>query len=982
MTHQLFVVSHTHWDREWYLPFQLFRLKLVRLVDRLLRILAEDPDYRYFTLDGQAIVLEDYLEVRPEREAEIRAHVQSGRLLIGPWYVLPDEFLVSPEALVRNLLLGRRVCRRFGPAMPIGYVPDTFGHISQLPQLIRGFGMDAAALRRGLSDEPTEVLWSAPDGSTVLLCYLRDGYDNAAWLPREPEAFLETIRRLRESLAPHATTPNLLLMNGTDHMEPLPELPALMRYANEHLRDARLVHATLPQYVEAVKESLVASRKSQVAGFGPQDLRPETWDLGPKTSGLGLRTVVGELRSPKRHHLLSGVLSTRTWIKQRNAACQTLLEAWAEPFTAFRILVDRDESTHPPLSNSPISNLQLAWRYLLQNHPHDSICGCSVDPVHREMVTRFDWVEQIGEELTRQSLEAIAGLVHAEDPKALAAIVVFNPLAGPRTDGVDVALQLPAGAAQVTLADQQDQPAPFQVRASRPETVLAEVELDPQGLAQAMDIARYGRIFDMVIRDIRLRRDGDLAHLDVILVPEGEGEPDMLMLERLRQDVRRLIEVEGLTRFHIRAHTLPTAQLTLVARDVPGFGYKTYWVREGTGDQASEVCEGFGSLEQHLLENEFYTVEVDPTDGTLALTDKATGVVFRGLNRFVDGGDRGDEYNYEQPEDDLLVTGPAAPPVIEWVERGPARQTLRVSLLYHLPESLEPDRARRGARLVDVPIVSQVSLSPGVRRVDVRTTVDNRARDHRLRVHFPTPVRTDQAWAEGHWDVIARPVFVQEGAPDWAEAPAPTQPQRTFVDLSDGRLGLLVANKGLPEVEVIPGPTGQTIALTLLRCVGWLSRGDLSARRGHGGPALETPEAQCPGRHVFEYALVPHTGDWRNAFREAHALNAPLRAMGVTPRPGRLPLEASFLEVAPDNVVVTAVKLAEEGDGLVVRCCNLGPEAVRARLRPLVRPAAARLARLDEELLQELPIRPDGWVEVDARSRQVITVIFWQDPSQ
>ena len=105
----LLVVSHTHWDREWYLPFQLYRIKLVRLIDRLLAILENDPRYAYFMLDGQTVILEDYLEVRPERRAALEGHITSGRVLAGPWYILPDEFLVSGESIIRNLQRGHRL---------------------------------------------------------------------------------------------------------------------------------------------------------------------------------------------------------------------------------------------------------------------------------------------------------------------------------------------------------------------------------------------------------------------------------------------------------------------------------------------------------------------------------------------------------------------------------------------------------------------------------------------------------------------------------------------------------------------------------------------------------------------------------------------------------------------------------------------------------------------------------------------------------
>jgi alpha-mannosidase/mannosylglycerate hydrolase len=149
VAYEAHVVSHTHWDREWYRPFENFRFRLVRLVDRLVEILDADPEYRYFMLDGQTIVIEDYLEVRPAAEEALRRHVQSGRLQIGPWYILPDEFLVSGEATIRNMLIGQRVARRFGAAMQIGYIPDTFGHIPQMPQILRGFGLDTAVFWRG-----------------------------------------------------------------------------------------------------------------------------------------------------------------------------------------------------------------------------------------------------------------------------------------------------------------------------------------------------------------------------------------------------------------------------------------------------------------------------------------------------------------------------------------------------------------------------------------------------------------------------------------------------------------------------------------------------------------------------------------------------------------------------------------------------------------------------------------------------------------
>jgi hypothetical protein len=220
----LHLVSHTHWDREWYLTFQQFRLKLVHLIDGLLDILEHDENYKHFMLDGQTIVLDDYLLMRPEREADLRRYIKNGRILVGPWHILPDEFLVSPEATIRNLLEGDRTCRRFGPKMMVGYIPDPFGHIGQMPQILRGFGIETACVQRGLSDQPCEFWWESPDGSRLFMAYLRDGYGNAALLPAsEPERFTALVRQVRDNLAPHSAADHLLLMYGTDHMEPPPE---------------------------------------------------------------------------------------------------------------------------------------------------------------------------------------------------------------------------------------------------------------------------------------------------------------------------------------------------------------------------------------------------------------------------------------------------------------------------------------------------------------------------------------------------------------------------------------------------------------------------------------------------------------------------------------------------------------------------------------------------------------------------------------
>ncbi len=959
----LHVVSHTHWDREWYLPFQEFRFRLVGLLDRLLDLLEQDPDYRSFTLDGQTIILDDYLEIRPEQEGRIRQLVQDGRLLVGPWYILPDEFLEGPEAMVRNLLFGWRGCRRFSdepqPMERIGYIPDPFGHVSQLPQIAAGFELDALCFWRGVADAPTEFQWAAPDGTQRLVLHLRDSYSNGAWLAVDEEGFNHDLATERDALAPYATTSHLLVMQGTDHMEPRPDLPARLRAAEPTLGD-RVIHSNLPAYLAAV--------------------RAELDDEG----SAGLPLLWGELRSPQRAHLLPAVLSARMWIKQWNAGCEILLTRWAEPFSA---LAEQVAGT-----TAQRGFQRKAWEWLLKNHPHDSICGCSTDQVHREMRTRFAWAEQIADQVTQASLEAIGDQINTQHPlpgqsgeaasrtEPGATIIVFNPTAAPRTDRVRARVKLLLDG-DWTLVDADGQPMPHRVLGAAVRERFG-TSMDREALADWLDRveAGQGRIFgDLFLHDLKVSSQDGLTYVEVTAVDgPGAASPGEVLRANL-DGVRTLLAGDRIQRYHVRVAEELGLDVEFLARDVPGIGYKQFRMHPSQVPIAqSPIAQSPTSIE-----NGFFVVEAEPADGTLTVTDKATGLVLRGVNRFVDGGDRGDEYTYCPPERDLLVDTPVAPPTIRRVDDG-VGSTLEITMVYRLPRALaDGDRSVRGNDLVELPITSRATLTPGVRRVEFEVTVDNRAEDHRLRVHFPTPIVTDRSWSESHFDVVERPIALPSGTGNWAEQPVGTHPQLTFVDVTDGQRGVLLANRGLPEYEILPGTddaSGVTIALTLLRCVGWLSRGDLPNRDGHAGPAVPTPEAQCPGEHIFHYALVPHPGNYLTAQREAHAFNSPLRAVCTDPHGGPLPSRASFLEVSPAAVVVSALKSPETGEGMILRIYNSAPTPVQAQLKLWRRfRSAARVLMSERTALGDLA-RESDTVSLPLRAKEIGTLHFMWGP--
>ena len=981
----LHVISHTHWDREWYLTFQQFRLKLVHMIDKLLDILDEDPEYRYFMLDGQTIVLDDYLQMRPEREAILREHIESGRILIGPWHILSDMFLVSPEAQIRNLLEGARTARRFGPKMPVGYSPDPFGNHGQVPQMLRGFGIGTACLWRGVGDLPTELWWDSPDGSRVMLAYLRNGYGNGANLPvHNAETFTAQVVIEGERLRAHSAVTDQLLMLGTDHMEPSPYTSGTIAHANAHLSDLRLVHSTLPEYVGIVTDQV---------GQLEQDLP----------------VLTGELRECSNSHLLPGVLSARMWIKQRNHASETLLEKWAEPFSVFAermITVDRSLTTPDAIASNRIWNvaplLRQAWRILMENHPHDSICGCSIDQVHDEMLPRFDQADQIADEISLQALQAISQAVDTSADGAVSALVLFNPLSFARQDLVEVALKLPDDVEAFDLVDGEGASIAFEFVGGQSEE-LANLMLRPAELRDTIGAVSEGRIAGAALTSVSVTRDGDTVTISAIL--DDEGQPNVAQWHQAEADIARFAADPAVTGFHVLAHTPKASTIRFVSPEVPALGWRTLWVRAvpapetgpaatlhplikpllpvgmrlAQSDLGSRVLDAFSRGEEtkppFRIENDLFVVELERADGTLTVTDKATGVVHAGLNRFVDGGDAGDEYNYSPPQNDALLE---AKVVSVKAYRDRPVPSLEVAYELRVPEEIGADRKSRSSQRVTIPVVSQVSLPPGVGRVDVHTEVDNKARDHRLRVHFAAPIVVDDADHDSHFDVVRRPVGVPEKGEDWVEDPRPEVPQRAFTDISDGQVGLTIANRGLPEVEVLPGTDGSTteIALTLLRCVGWLSRDDMPVRQGHAGPAYETPGAQVPGRWSFDYSIIPHAGHWSESRDAAYAFQVGLRAVETALHAGEIPASGSFLSTSPGEFVVSAVKETEDGSGWLVRGHNSSSEPITVRVQPLRRFAHAAQVNLAEDEVGALAVAGDGSVSVEVGGREIVTVRF------
>ncbi|MCJ7693980.1 MAG: glycosyl hydrolase-related protein [Anaerolineaceae bacterium] len=952
------IVSHTHWDREWYQPFQLFRLRLVHLVDNLLAILDKDPEYRHYMLDGQTIVLEDYLQMRLENLPKLQQHIQSNRILIGPWYILPDEFLVSPEATIRNLLIGKEICDFFGQRMMVGYIPDPFGHISQLPQILLGFHIDTACLWRGVKDDtPTCVWWESPDGSRVMLAHLYTSYGNGAAFPAtDVEESIMQLNAAVDALRPHNPLNQYLFMRGSDHLEPRPALTSQLPAINSILApQTEALHSTLPAYLAAATEEI-------------------------RQKDIELETIKGELRDPKKAHMLPGVLSTRMWIKQRNHRAENLLERWVEPFSTWAaLLCDGKQAfseiplyqSTPRLAN-PAPIIHQAWKLLITCHPHDSICGCSIDQVHNEMRPRFDQVEQIGGQLLQQSLTAISEHANTLTPKgveAISAINVFNASPFEQTGFVTVPIDLPFGVQTIELVDQNGASIPCTFTSPSKQQIEENTYVVSEFVSILSSVSQEG-YNDRKLVNASLLPDKEEIEIEAefssILSPDQDR-----LLTAFGAIMQVIGEKPPTDRVRVKLFTSPVSQVSFVAENVPACGLNSYWVKTSSQER---VPSSKTESDNETIENEFFLIRVDSVVGALTLTDKRTGAVYKDLNTFLDKGDRGDEYNYCPPEDDTTFS-----PLIFDIKtsKDALKESFLITYNCPLPPELSSDRTYRSDGLVTCSLTSEITLTRGVPRVDIHTEFDNQVKDHRLEVRFPTGIKTTHATMDGHFDLLERDITPPEIDSSWAELPRPEVSQRAFCDISTDDHGLILANRGLPEVAVLPCEDGTTqISLTLLRCVGWLSRSDMWVRKGHAGPGVVTPDAQEIDHHAFDYSLIPHSGDLKTVIDQAHNFNNPMKALTANLHPGDLLPESAFIEYDNQAFVLSAIKTTEKGDGWLARGYNISSEPIQVTLKTQTAFDHVSEVFLDESHKRTITPESDGSIKLAVGAHEIISIKF------
>jgi hypothetical protein len=892
------VVTHTHWDREWYLPAGRFRQRLVALIDELLD--APPGTAEPFLLDGQAVVLDDYLAVCPERRADLAHRLRSGAIEAGPWYVLADELIPSGEALVRNLLIGRATIEALGAAPPpILYSPDAFGHPAALPMLALGFGYPIVILWRGYGGAAERghggdtARWRGPDGATVLVYHLPpDGYEFGSSLPADDRAAQERWSRIRDVLAPRAVLGTTLLLNGADHHALQPGRARAL---------AALARAAAPATVRA----------SSLRTFGA--------DLEERAQGAQLPVIAGELRASYGYTwTLQGTFGSRALLKRRNAHAERLLVRDAEPWVALAALTT---------GRSRRALSRAAWKTLLLCHPHDTLCGCSIDEVARAMAARLDDAMAQAHGLREDALLDVIGH-DREDARTRpadwrAVVVVRN-------------------------------------RAARPRGGVAELEV--RRVRQTVPVGPGSGGVPTVDRPpipFALERDGAPVSFQVL----GDS---------VRHD-----RVESA--MHYPSDALVDAARGVAWLDpVPGYGTAGLSIREtGAASGAAALPGNVAPVRAGAswIDNGILRLEVEAT-GTVRLTSATHGIAIPALVHFEDVGDVGDLYTHS-PAGPVLVAARALKGSTEdtrLLHAGPLRAVLETVWRLNVPISSWRDRRSQA----EEPLTMRVtfSLDAGAPFLRVRVRGHNYSCDHRLRIVFSLGVESAAVWADAAFGPVRREPIV--APPSSAETPPATAPLARYVTLATGDRGVTVYSDGLAEYEATPGGD---VAITLLRAVDELSRNDLPERPGHAGWPAPTPEAQSIGPFEGYFAIFPHGPRDASTIDliERTADDVLLPLAGVTLRSAlAVPATTHGVELEGEGLACSACKESEDGAWLVLRCVNLTDREIPGRWRigkdtdaPI---AEARLARLDET---PGTVLPHAGCEIPFRAapRAVVTIL-------
>ncbi|RKX46298.1 MAG: alpha-mannosidase [Verrucomicrobia bacterium] len=924
------VVAHTHWDREWRYPIWKNRSLLIEFMDWLLDILENDPDYSGFLLDGQTVCIEDYLELRPENRGRITALVKVGKLDVGPWYTLPDLFPIAGECLIRNLNKGIRFAEALGGYNPIAYHTFGWGQTAQFPQIYKDIGIDYAVAAKKVSKErapKSEFMWTAPDGSELLTSRLgvfarQNGYFYLHFPVRLNNIFDENKYAWdwgKTGLAYHRADEDLAINDyfRVDHEQ---------GYFKENVKDAA------QRTWDNMDETLVGDWRLLMCGcdfstpnpFLPKmvadcnEALPEIefkmgslldyfQGLEERIDRSAVPVVHGELRDGEASSASANALATRIHIKQLNKKVENAMMRRTEPLAAS---LNRLGVAYPS------AFLSKGWEYLFKAHPHDSINGVTQDKTVEDNLYRLNQALEISETVYEDSIAALLKRLDlSEFGERDQLLLLHNPQPRPVREVVKVSIDTP----------QED-------------NVWAVGVEDADGTALAVQqVARDEHkqpVHDIEARPWPFSVDRHLVYLDTGEIPAGGYKVVKVTHE------------------------------------------SNYWREEEWWPATRKSAGGFIGQGTDLLENEFLRVGVN-ADGTFDLTDKKTGRTVLGMHHFEDEGDTGDYWVYYAPYRNQIISSRGFNSRIWMEDNGPLSATIGIETKMEIPARAEYGNVKiqgygkRSEERVEMQIISRITLNKGCPHVKIKTSINNPAKDHRVRLMIPSDIQTEFSDAAGHFTVDRRGIVHEKDADGTFYPEMALRPQSVFASVNDGENGLAILNNCLTEFQLLDDEH-RTLALTLFRA----TRNRICAESRVSSEFPEKLGSQMLQTLEFEYAIYPHQGDWveGNVFAEADKLNAKPVAVQISRNVnGDLPPVASHYAIDNDALVLSAIKRAEDRDSMIIRLYNPTDEAQEGSIRFGLPVSKAWKNNLIEVRGEEIPV-VNGVIALLVPKGKIITI--------
>ncbi len=887
------IVTHTHWDREWRYPIWENRQYLIDMIDELLEILDTQPEYSCFLMDGQSVIIEDYLAFKPENREKVEAYIKQGKIDVGPWYTLPDLYPVCGESLVRNLLKGDRLSKKLGRRLDVAHESFGWGQTAQFPQIYKEFGLDFVVVAKNVDKNRCpncEFLWEAPDGTQVFATrlgeharanffmnaflaittdkdynsdeyFMKLGKDGQVYHEADSNGYWEdyfvikdngkihesrlkdAIRLAWNSMNDTTTQDMRVLMNGSDSSTAQPQLVEIIKKAQELFPDIELKLSTLEDYVDEFKKTVDKN---------------------------DLKVIKGELRDGPAYKCSANALATRPKIKILNKKVENSIFKTAEPLSCLENKYNN-------------AFLNKAVDYLLLSHPHDSINGVAQDKTADDTVYRLNQALEIAETVSNTAAKNIVKNIDFSkysDEDIL--LVLFNTLPYKRSEVIKVYIDFPV---------------------------------------------------EMAVWDFDIY-DGDK--------------------KLLKQIISRKEVTTPVSNLHTRPlpYNVDRYEVIIETGEMPAMGYKTlkavkkkefdrktvFWqdMRKYNGNEL--ICG------PNLMENEFLKVEVKP-NGTVTILNKETNKTYNNLNYFEDTGDQGDYWIYYPPYHNKTFTSLGANAEIWFEENGELSATIAAKIKMSVPKfgivnrNMIDGESKRSDELTDIEITTYYTLKKAAKELAVKTLINNTAEDHRMRVVFDTDIKTDFADSAGHFYVDRRSTHVPDGEyyPEMQ-----TLPKGYFTTLKNENEGFSVIDNCTCEYEATEDGR---LYISLFRGV----RNIICTEFRSAGAFPHEDGGQSLGLLEFNYILYPFKND--ETIKTAERLSAPVKTIQTCKGEGKGAETLSSLEI-PEGLVMTALKKCEDRDKYLIRLYNPCANAVSGKIRSIFK--NPKKLNLNEEYVGDL----------------------------